>query len=418
MTDNKIGQFFKRFALLRNRNFSFLWAGQAVSRLGDALFMVAQAWLVLELTGSAMAMSATMLFNMLPSLLFMLVGGVSVDRYDRRRIAILADILRALSTIAFGWLAWSGQVQIWHVYLLSAIYGVTSDFFDIAHTALVPMVVSQEQVLSANSLISLTRELCAIIGPILGGILAIQIGIGGVAFIRAFLFAISVVTLLGISRSVLLQPATETARQSFWQEITTGWRYIKAHRGLLMLLIVVAVINFGALPLGVHLPVFVEKSLHADVQALGLLNSSDGVGKLLGSLAVGAIGDISRPGSFIMGVFFIQSILQIFFSLSSNMNVALPLYAAISVFQISGAVVLTTIFQTVVPDELRGRIISIFYLVSMALMPASLVIWGIIADAVNVVLVFVLGSVIMGLATVVGLLTPKVKELTFDSQAL
>ncbi len=402
------------FTLLRNRDFGLLWSGQALSQLGDALFTVAQGWLMLQLTGSAMAMSAMMLFNLLPSLLFMLIGGVSVDRYNRRWIAILSDILRATSTALFGWLVWSGNIQAWHIYLLSVIYGSTRAFFNTAKTALVPMILEQEQVLSANSLDISTYHLCGIVGPLLGGILVDHIGIGGVAFINALSFIISVITLWGVRVPSHSAPVSSTADRSFWQEIATGWNYVRRNRALLTLLIALIVVNFGALPLGVHLPVFVERSLHSDVQTLGLLSSSVEGGKFIGSLATGALGEISQPGPFILSAFLVQSLVQIAFALTSNVTPAALLFAVIGLFQASGLVVLTTTFQTAVPDDLRGRVISIFEFVSMSLMPVSLILWGFIADAISVVLVFILGSSIMAFAIVAGLLTFKMRRLSLS----
>lgn len=186
------------FSSLRHRPFALLWGGQAISSLGDSLYRVALAWWVLEKTGSATAMGAVLVFSITPMVVFLLLGGVAVDRLPRLRLMLGSDLLRALVTGSVAALAFAGRLEIWHVYLASAVFGTVDAVFQPAYVASVPALTPRELLGSANALTSLSRQLTGTAGPALG---AAIVALGGtpLAFaLDAASFLISAACLLPI----------------------------------------------------------------------------------------------------------------------------------------------------------------------------------------------------------------------------
>src|SRR5688500_7499796 len=160
----------------RYRSFALLWAGQTLSRIGDFLYELSLAWWVLQKTGSAAAMGSVLIVSFTPMLLFLLIGGVAVDRFPRARLMFASDLLRGVVVGAVALLAFSDLLEIWHVYIASLVFGFVDAFFQPAYTAMVPTIVPPEDLPSANSLTSMSIQTGRIVGPVLA---AAIIGLGG-----------------------------------------------------------------------------------------------------------------------------------------------------------------------------------------------------------------------------------------------
>src|SRR5438552_8882265 len=179
------------FKSLAHRSFALLWSGQTISRLGDSLYRVALAWWVLEQTGSATAMGTVLIFSFAPMLLFLLIGGVAVDRFPRVRVMLASDILRGAVVGLVALLALGGNLAIWHVYLASIVFGFVDAFFQPAYTAAVPEITPSEVLPSANSLTSLSGQLAGIAGPALGAAIVAMGGTPAAFALDALSFFIS-----------------------------------------------------------------------------------------------------------------------------------------------------------------------------------------------------------------------------------
>src|SRR5262249_7513023 len=163
------------FLSLKHRSFALLWSGQTVSRLGDSLYRVALAWWVLEKTGSATAMGTVLICSSIPLLLFLLIGGVTVDRFPRLRVMLVSDLLRGAATLVVALLAFSQPFEIWHIHGASIFFGFVQAFFQPAYAATVPEIMPREALSSANSLTSLSQEISGVVGPAIG---AAIVGLG------------------------------------------------------------------------------------------------------------------------------------------------------------------------------------------------------------------------------------------------
>src|SRR6188474_2542677 len=153
---------------LRHRPFAWLWTGQTTSRLGDSLYRIALSWWVLEKTGSAVAMGTVLILSQIPLLLFLLIGGVVVDRLPRIRIMFISDVLSGLVITFVTVFAWLDLLQIWHIYIASMIFGFVEAFFFPAYQSVIPQITPSDMLTSANSLNGLSARITGIIGPMLG----------------------------------------------------------------------------------------------------------------------------------------------------------------------------------------------------------------------------------------------------------
>ncbi|NOK61047.1 MAG: hypothetical protein GFH27_549307n30 [Chloroflexi bacterium AL-W] len=204
---------------LRTPSFALLWSGQTISMLGDDIYGITLAWWVLEQTGSATAMSTVLICSMVPTVLFLLIGGVAVDRCPRLYVIFVVDILRAVVTIAVVILAFTEQLQIWHVYMASVLFGFANAFFQPVFQAVIPELVPREMLLSANALAGLSGRVAGIAGP---AIAAAIVALGG----TAFAFALDAVTFVVFTLCVLplLRLARPPNPESRTMSILSGLR--------------------------------------------------------------------------------------------------------------------------------------------------------------------------------------------------
>src|SRR5262245_36391767 len=184
------------FLSLKHRSFALLWSGQTISRLGDNLYQVALAWWVLEKTGSAAAMGTVLICSFSPMLLFLLLGGIAVDRFPRIRVMLASDLLRGAVTSAVALLAFSQMLEIWHVYVASVLFGFVRAFFQPAYSAIVPEIMPHEVLPSANSLTSLSQEITGVVGPAVGAAIVALGGTASAFALDALSFFISALCLL------------------------------------------------------------------------------------------------------------------------------------------------------------------------------------------------------------------------------
>jgi DHA3 family tetracycline resistance protein-like MFS transporter len=156
---------------LKHRPFALLWAGQTVSRFGDSLHRIALAWWVLEKTGSAAAMGTVLVLTQIPLLIFLLIGGIVVDRFPRIRIMFLSDVLSGAVVTFIAVFSWLDLLQIWHIYVASLVFGFVQAFFFPAYQSIIPQITPPDMLTSANSLNGLSGRITGIVGPSIGAAL-------------------------------------------------------------------------------------------------------------------------------------------------------------------------------------------------------------------------------------------------------
>jgi len=204
----------------KHRSFTLLWSGQTLSRLGDFVYEIALSWWILEKTGSAEAMGLMWVFVATPSVLLLLIGGAVVDRFPRVRVMLISDIGRMLVVTLVAWLVYIDQLQLWHIYATSFIFGMVDAFFSPAYNAMVPQVVPQEDLPSANALTGISLNLGRVVGPSLGAWIVAWIGTSSAFLINAASFLAAACLLIPLIFADI--PTPEPSENHFLVDIREG----------------------------------------------------------------------------------------------------------------------------------------------------------------------------------------------------
>jgi hypothetical protein len=385
---------------LRERDYALLTAGSSISLLGDGFFFVALAWQVYEISNVPTALSLVGLAWTLPLVLFVLLGGVFSDRYDRRWLMVGADLVRAAAIGLLGLFSVSGVLELWHVVALIAFVGLGDAFFNPASTAIVPDLLPDEQLPQANALQSLLRPLAVrLIGPALGGLVVAGVGSGTAFLIDAASFLASAAAVLAISTRPRHEVAGHGVRQTL-HEVREGLAYVRATPWIWATLVsamLSLLVWIG--PQEVLLPFLVKNRLALGPDALGGIFAAGGVGAILMAITIGQLGQPRRRVTAMFASWSIGVLLIAGYGLMTALWQALVLSAIGAALFELGQMIWTTLLQQLVPRELLGRVSSLDWLVSVGLVPVSFALTGPVAGAIGaewtMVAAGTLGAVLM-----------------------
>jgi MFS family permease len=399
------------FRAFTNRSFLLLWSGQMVSCLGDSLLTIALAWWVLQKTGSATAMGIVLICSTVPMILFLLFGGVAVDRFPRVRLMLASDLLRGGVMGLIAVLAFLQWLALWHILVLSVIFGVADAFFSPAYTALLPDLVSSELLPSANSLRSISTQAAQFLGPaVAAGIITFD-GTPLAFALDGISFALSAACLGALPQtSVLHLPAKK--EKGVLQDMYTGISTV-LHSPWLWVTLVIASVStiFLVGPSEAALPLLVKQRFGTQVGFYALLTSLSALGSVMAAFWLGHLKRLRRRGLLTYGAWLLASLALL------TMGLPLPVVVVSVASFIQGAALEVlglawmNSLQEFVPADLLGRVSSIDYLVSSAFLPIGFGLAGILADRLGASLIFVLGGAIAALVIVLGLLHPTIRAV-------
>jgi MFS family permease len=384
---------------LRERDFALLWAGMTVSLLGDGIFVVANAWQVYDLDNDPVALSLVGTAWTLGMVAFLLTGGVVTDRVDRRRVLIAADLLRGVAVLAIGVLSLTGAIEIWHLVALSLFMGIGEAFFGPAFGAIVPEVVARELLVQANALDQLVRQAAArLAGPALGGIVVAAVGVGSAFLVDAGTFALSALCVGAMSARALPVERTESMRR----EIREGLQYVRREPWLWATLIAASVsLLFFLGPIEVLLPYVVRNDLDAGAGGYGAVLAATGVGAVATSLVLSQVGVPRRYLTFMYLTWGVATLPFLIYAFGTSLWQFLVFAVFEGACMAAGGVVWGTLMSTRVPPDLRGRVHSLDWLVSIGLTPVSFALTGPVSKAIGIDATLVLAAVVPALAMLV-----------------
>lgn len=393
------------------RSFALVWAGQSISRVGDAIYTIALAWWVLEHTHSATAMGAVLVVEVVPTLLLLLLGGVAVDRLPRLRLMVVADVVRAAVLLIVAVLAVSGRLELWHIFAATATFGSVSAFFYPALFAVIPDLTPNEHLPSANSLMQLTARLAGIIGPGLGAALVAALGFGGAFAVDGASFLLSgiaiVMTLRVVGhdeRSIPQRGVLSQVREGFSTVLRMPWLWVT---------IGVAALSTVTLagPLEAALPFLVRGSLDGGVEVLGLLGSLSAAGAIVATVVLGRLRQIRRRGLLLYGAWLVAAFMVLLMGLPIGVVGAAVAMTVVGCALATLGLVWANSLQELVPRELRGRVASIDQLGSSSLLPVGFAVTGFATDQIGPSAVFFLGGLLSLVCISAGMLHPQVRNL-------
>jgi hypothetical protein len=395
---------------LAERDFRLLWAGQAISLLGDGVLTVALAWQTLQLSSSPTALGLVMFARATPRIVLMLLGGVISDRLPRRLVMLAADLVQALAVGVIALLAAGDQLRLWHLVVLGAVASAASAFFLPASTALLPELLATDLLLPANALSTSSRVLAAqFAGPALGGLLIAAAGTAAAFAVDAASFLVSVATLAMLRTRPEPRPASERTT-GMLQEVGEGLTYARGQPWIWVTLVVAGFANFlvGG-PLQVLLPVIVNR-LGAGAGSLGLVYAAFGVGGGLAVLLAGQLGVPRKRVTAMYAVWIPSGLVVAGIGLARGVVALALLYGLVGLLFELGNLIWTTLLQERVPARVLGRVSSLDWLISVGTQPIAIAATGPLAAAVGATAVLVVGGLVSVPTSVAGLLWPGVRD--------
>lgn len=347
----------------------------------------------------------------LPLILFVLVGGVFSDRYDRRWLMVGADLLRAAASILLGILSLGGSLEIWHIIVLIAFVGIGDAFFNPASTAIVPDLVDEDLLPQANALGSLVRPLTGrLIGPAIGGFTVAAVGSGAAFLVDGASFLLSAVAVAMIRARPRPEVVEHGVRQAL-HEIGEGLAYVRSKPWIWATLVssMLSLLVFVG-PEEVLLPFLVRNRLELEADALGLIFAVGGAGAVVMAVVVGQVG-LPRRTITAMFVSWTVGVLMIGgFGLMTELWHALVLSALSAALFEFGGIIWFTLLQRLVPRDLLGRVSSLDWLVSIGLVPLSFALTGPVAGLIGPEMTLLVGGVLGSLLMLSLLFVPGVRD--------
>src|SRR5512142_1758210 len=347
----------RRYAALRYRNFTLLWSGLIVSNMGTWMQNVANGWLVLQLTNSPLWLGLLGLSFAVPMIVIPPFAGAIVDRVNRVHLLYFTQSMQLVTAMVLAILTWTGRIQTWHILLASFIGAALLAFDNPARQALIPDLVQPRDLLNALSLNSATYTGAALVGPALAGAILGPLGAGTLFFVNAVSF-LAVIFALAAMKDVKTHSGgrSRSLRDSFWAGLSYAWnsRMIVALLGLSALSGV-----FGRSYQNL-LPIFGRDIWHAGPEGYGLLLASAGGGALLGAFVLASFRRWHHQGAVMLISGFLFSLSLIAFAASPNIGLGLVLLFITGLMSTVFSTIISTFIQFSVPNEMRGRVMSLY----------------------------------------------------------
>jgi len=395
-------------APLRHRDFRVLWSGMAVSLVGDGIFLIAIAWETYVLWNAPVALSIVGIGMTVPTVVFLLVGGVLSDRHDRRLLMLWADLVRAAAVGCLAVLVFAHALELWMLVALVAVYGSGTAFFTPAFEAVVPDLLPPEDLPAANSLDQFVRPVALrLLGPLLGGWL-VAAGAGLAFTVDAASFGASALAVLAMSS----RPARAAAHPSHSAAVREGLSFIRARVWLWGTLVAAAAAYLVFLgPSEVLLPYVVKNELHASAGDLGLVFAAGGLGAVGAAFWMGQRGHPRRDVSAMYATWTVATLAVAGYGLATAAWQLMFVCFVFNGLEAAGTIVWATIKQRHVPSRFLGRVSSLDWMISIGLLPISFALTAPVAAAVGVRATLV-GAGLLGAAiTLAALFLPGMRDI-------
>lgn len=401
------------FSALRHRNYRLYWLGMLVAIIGLQVQMVAQSWLVYQLTDSPALLGMVGLTQAIPTLVLTLFGGVVADRVDRRRLLLTTQGATGLLLLLLATLVATDHIQLWHIFAVAFLVGAVSAFDQPARMALVPHLVAREDLLNAVAMTSMVWQSSRIVGPALAGLLIGLVGIAPCFYLTTLGVLGMVLALKAVQVPPVAPPAgSRNVLRNLGEGVGYVWRN-PIFRSLIGLTFFNSLFGMSYVAM---MPVFARDVLAVGSQGYGLLMGVSGVGALIGTTTLASLGNVRHKGPLLLagaagfGSFIVLFALSRFYPLSLGLLFCMGAVSSVYMTTVN------TLLQSLVPDELRGRVMGIYSL-TWSIMPLGGFLSGSIADrfadpAVGAPFAVGLGGTLVALmAVALAVTVPRVRRL-------
>jgi MFS family permease len=363
---------------LKYRNYRLFFAGQSVSLIGSWMQRVALPWLVYRLTDSPFMLGLVGFTNQVPALLVAPFAGVLIDRLDRRKVIIATQALAMVQAFTLAGLYYAGKLEVWNIIALGMILGVVNAFDIPARQSFVVRMVEKKGDLgNAIALNSSMVHAARLIGPTIAGIIIAATNEGVCLVVNGFSFAFVIVSLLMMRVS---PDRLRKARTRVWKEFRTGFRYAFGSRFIRAVLFLVAIVAVMGMPYAVLLPVFAREVAHGGPRTFGFLMAASGSGALAGALHLASRRGAQGLGRLIPAAAAFFGVALAAFSLSTSFVLSMVLLFAAGVGQILTMASSNTVIQSICDEDKRGRVMSFYVMAFMGMVPFGNLLAGTMAN--------------------------------------
>ena len=391
---------------LKHRNFQLFFGGQMISLIGTWMQSIAEAWLVYRLTGSSLLLGSVGFAAQFPVFLAAPLGGIVADRYNRQHVIIATQVSSMILAFIYAMLTLSHRITVKEIFVLAILLGLVNAFDIPGRQAFLVEMVGKDDLINAIALNSSMFNGARIIGPAIAGVLVAKIGEGWCFFANSMSYIAVIVGLL------LMRVAPRVFRPSGSPiaHIIEGFKFVRNTAPIRAILLLLGVVSLVAMPYTVLMPIFADRILHGGASGLGILMGATGVGALLGALTLATrtgVYGLGRWITFSCGGF---AITLVAFSFSRIFWLSTALLVPVGfcmMLQMSSS---NTLIQAMVPDELRGRVMSVYSMMFMGMAPFGALFGGALADKLSAPITVSMGAVAaLGGAVIFGLRLPKLR---------
>jgi MFS family permease len=403
------GSRFQIFSSLQHRDFRYLVSGTFMMSAGQWIQQVTLGWLIYDLTGNSMLLGALNGVRAIPFLVTGPMAGVAADRMDRKKLLLRTQWVLIVTAVLMGALVASGLLHVSHIFVFTLITGIAWTFTEPVRQSMIPSIVPKEELPNAIALNSGGFNLMKVVGPALGGVMIALFGPSGNFFVQA----IAYVGVLFMIYWMNVPPTSAQTRQvSALANLKEGFAYVWSTPAVLALMILAYVPRVFAVPYQTLMPVFQKDVLKVGPEGLGLLMAAPGVGAVIAVLLLASLGNrMRRQGLLLVAGIVILGFFLILFSQITYFPLALISLVFVGIFQMLFLASTNTILQMIVPDKLRGRVMSL-YMLDRGFMPAGALFAGVTAHFMGAPwTVATMGAIVIVLALVVAWRVPALRTL-------
>ncbi len=385
------------FRALRHRNFQLFFSGQFISLTGTWMQSVAQSWLVYRLTGSVVLLGMIGFASQIPVFLLAPIGGTFADRHNRQKILIFTQSAAMALASVLAVLTLTGLVHIWHLFVIAAGFGVANAFDIPTRQAFAVDMVGKEDLINAIALNSSMFNGARIVGPAIAGILVAAVGEGWCFFGNAvsYIAVIAGIVMMRIERS------DRPRKGSTIKHIAEGFRFVYETAPVRALLLLLGLVSLMGMPYAVLMPIFADQYLGGGSSTLGFLMGASGLGALLAALALASRKHVFGLGKWIAFACAGLGTALILFSVSRNFYLSLVLLVPVGFSMMTQMSSSNTLVQAMVPDTLRGRVMSVYSMMFMGLAPFGALLAGMLAGYIGAAETVALGGAVCIVGAVV-----------------
>jgi MFS family permease len=364
-----------------SRNYKLFFSGQTVSLIGTWITRVATSWLIYRLTGSLLLLGVVGFCGQIPTLILGPFTGVIVDRVDRHRILVITQVLSMLQSFALAALVFTGTIQVWHILVLQVAQGIVNSFDTPARQSfVVEMIEDREHLSNAIALNSTMVNASRIIGPSVGGLIIAAVGEGWCFFADGVSYLAVIASLIAMRVAKRPMPAKTTSLRAEFRE---GFHYVSRFLPVRSALTLLALVSMLGMPYSVLMPAIATKFLHGGAHTLGFLMTASGVGALAGALYLASRKSVLGLGRVMVASAALFGAGLIAFSFSRSLILSLAILTTVGAGMMITMASTNTIVQTIVREELRGRVMAFYSMAFLGTAPLGSLMAGAIAERIG-----------------------------------